>query len=409
MKCRSCENELSIVFADLVNSPASNSYLSRIQLDEPEQYYPLKVYVCDKCFLVQVEEYKKSDSIFDKDYAYFSSFSKSWLKHAQEYVDMITNRLKLNSSSSVIEIASNDGYLLKNFVAKGIPCYGVEPTANTAEAAKEHGVFSYVEFWGSEFANKLIEEHGKQDLILGNNVFAHTPYLNDFIEGLACALADNGTITLEFPHLLNLIKYNQFDTIYHEHFSYLSLLNIEPIFERFGLEVYDVEELPTHGGSLRIYGKHKKCLELEVTPAVEKMRQQEVSFGLRDIGLYTAFQKQIDIVKYNFNAFLLDAKQKGKKVVAYGAAAKGNTLLNYCGIKGTDLIEYVVDASPHKQGKFMPASHLPIVSENKIAQSKPDYIVILPWNIKDEISEQLSYAKEWGAKFVVAVPELFIF
>ena len=406
MQCRSCESELSVVFAELVNSPASNSYLSKEQLDEPETYYPLRVYVCSSCFLVQVEEYKKSDSIFDKDYAYFSSFSKSWLEHAKNYVDMISRKLGLGKDSSVTEIASNDGYLLRNFVAKGIPCCGVEPTTNTAEAAKEHGVFSYVDFWGSEFAHNFVEERGKQDLILGNNVLAHIPYLNDFVEGLAIALADNGTITIEFPHLLNLIKYNQFDTIYHEHFSYLSLLNTELIFERFGLEVYNVEKLVTHGGSLRLYVKHKKCTSINIDASVIAMRTKEQNFGLNSIGIYEEFQNSIDKVKYDFSAFLLDAKSSGKSVVAYGAAAKGNTLLNYCGVKGNDVIEYVVDASPHKQGLYMPGSHISIVSEDKIKETRPDYVVVLPWNIKEEIITQLYYIKEWGAEFVVAVPEL---
>ncbi|MFA5234905.1 MAG: class I SAM-dependent methyltransferase [Sulfurimonas sp.] len=400
MKCRFCKTELNDIFVDLVNSPASNSYLTKEQLDEPEVFYPLKIFVCQKCKLVQIDEYKKSDDIFDKDYAYFSSYSTSWLTHAKNYVEMITKRLSLDKNSQVTEIASNDGYLLQYFKEKNIPCIGIEPTKSTADVAREKGIEVVEDFFGSSMAQTL----AKSDLILGNNVLAHVPDINDFVKGLKIALKENGTITMEFPHLLNIIEENQFDTIYHEHFSYLSFYTVKQIFEKQGLKLYDVEKLPTHGGSLRIYASHLEN-PVEISQKVEHLLKEEKAFGLMEMDIYQGFQEKANKVKYDLLAFLLEAKKENKKVVAYGAAAKGNTLLNYAGVKN-DLIEFVVDKSPHKQCKYLPASHIPIVSEQKISELKPEYVLILPWNIKDEVIEQLSYIKEWNGKFVVAVPEL---
>ena len=403
MKCRFCKNKLEHVFVDLINTPASNSFLTKEQLNEPEVFYPLKIFVCQKCKLVQIDEYKKSDDIFDKDYAYFSSYSTSWLEHAKNYVEMITSKLLLDKHSLVTEIASNDGYLLQYFKEKDIPCIGIEPTASTAKVAKQKGIEVIEDFFGSSLAQNL----EKSDLILGNNVIAHVPDINDFVKGLKTALKPIGTITMEFPHLLNIIKENQFDTIYHEHFSYLSFYTVKQIFEVQGLKLYDVEKLPTHGGSLRIYATHIENNDLKTSKNIENILNEEKEFGLFDMNIYTIFQEKANKVKYDLLEFLLQAKKENKKVVAYGAAAKGNTLLNYAGIKN-DLIEFVVDKSPYKQGKFMPASHILVVEEKEIQELKPDYILILPWNIKDEIIIQLNYVKKWNCKFVVAVPNLEI-
>jgi len=409
MKCRFCGNTLERVLIDMVNAPPSNSYLTKEQLNEPEVCFPLKVLVCENCWLVQIDEYKSSDEIFCEDYAYFSSYSRSWVKHAENYVEMICKRLSLSNSSKVMEIASNDGYLLQFFVAKNIPCFGVEPSSGTAKAAEEKGVESVTEFFGSDLATRIVEERGKQDLVIGNNVLAHVPDINDFVRGLKTVLSDTGTITMEFPHLLKLIQFVQFDTIYHEHFSYLSLNTVEHIFLTHGLKIYDVEELPTHGGSLRIYACHVENEPYYVTAAVKSLKKRELDFGLLESEAYSSFQTKADNVKHSFLSFLLEQKRMGKKIAAYGAAAKGNTLLNYCGIKGTDCIEFIVDASPHKQGKFLPSSHIPIVSEQIIKEEKPGIIVILPWNLKDEISSQLNYARDWEAKFVITVPDLEVF
>jgi SAM-dependent methyltransferase len=403
MQCRFCKNKLDHVFVDLINAPASNSFLTKEQLNEPESFYPLKLYVCENCKLVQIDEYKKSDDIFNKDYAYFSSYSTSWLKHAKDYVEMIVEKLSLNTTSYVTEIASNDGYLLQYFQEKQIPCVGIEPTASTASVAKQKGIEVIEDFFNTNLAKNL----KKSDLILGNNVLAHVPDINDFVKGLKIALKDGGTITMEFPHLLNLINENQFDTIYHEHFSYLSLYTLIQIFEKQKLKIYDVEQLPTHGGSLRIYATHIEN-KIEIESSVQKLLEEEKKFGLFDMNSYTTFQEKANKVKYDLLEFLLQAKKENKKVVAYGAAAKGNTLLNYAGIKN-DLIEFTVDKSPYKQGKFMPASHIPIVKEKEIQELKPDYILILPWNIKDEVIAQLNYVKKWNCQFVVAVPQLEIF
>lgn len=403
MKCRFCNNQLNHLFIDLINAPASNSYLSKEQLNEPEVFYPLKTYVCDKCKLVQIDEYKKSDEIFNSSYAYFSSYSSSWLQHAKDYVDMITTKLRLNKNSLVTEIASNDGYLLQYFQEKKIPCVGIEPTNSTAQVAKEKGINVIVDFFSSELTKKI----KKSDLILGNNVLAHVPNINDFVKGLKIALKTNGTVTMEFPHLLNLINENQFDTIYHEHFSYFSLYTVKKIFEAHDLKIYDVEIIPTHGGSLRIYTTHKENNEIFVSNSIYEILEEEKKFGLLDMEVYQQFHVRANKIKYELLEFLLKLKQNGKKIVAYGAAAKGNTLLNYAGIK-SDIIEFVVDKSPYKQGKFLPGSHIPIVPEQRIQELKPDYILIFPWNIKEEIMYQIDYVREWDCKFLIAIPYLKI-
>jgi len=404
MKCRFCQTKLEDVFLDLINAPASNSYLTKEQLDTPEVFYPCKVYVCQKCKLVQMDEYKKSDEIFDNNYAYFSSYSTSWLSHSKKYVDMIINRLSLSEDALVTEIASNDGYLLQYFKEKGIPCVGIEPTSSTASVAKSKGIKVIEEFFTADLAKKI----KKSDLILGNNVLAHVPEINDFVQGLKIALSARGTITMEFPHLLNIIKENQFDTIYHEHFSYLSFYTVKQIFEKHGLKLYDVEKLSTHGGSLRIYATHKENNKIVIQENLEELLIEEKGFGLLEMDIYKTFQAKANRVKYELLEFLLKVKKEKKTLVAYGAAAKGNTLLNYAGVKN-DLIEFVVDKSPHKQGMFLPASHIPIVNEEEIMKLQPDYILIFPWNIKEEIMKQLSYTQQWNCKFVVGVPHLEIF
>jgi len=405
MNCRFCNNPLTHEFIDLINAPPSNSFLTKEQLNKPEVFYPLKLFVCDKCFLVQIEEYKKSGEIFNHDYVYFSSFSTTWLDHARKYVDIITDRLQLDDRSNIIEIASNDGYLLQYFLKKQIPCLGIEPSANTAQAAREKGIDTLEEFFGTGLAEKLSQKGKKADLIIGNNVIAHVPDINDFVKGLKIALKSGGVITMEFPHLMRLIEQNQFDTIYHEHFSYLSFHTVRWIFSEHGLVLFDVEELTTHGGSLRIYARHDDDDSKPVMPKVAALVEKETARGMLKLDYYLDFQQKAGKVKYALLSFLMEQKKAGKKVAAYGAAAKGNTLLNYCGVK-KDLIEFVVDASPHKQGKFLPGSHIPVVKEDEISKLKPDYILILPWNIKDEIMEQLSYMRKWGGKFVTAVPNL---
>ena len=409
MKCRFCKTELTHVFIDLVNSPASNSFLSAEQLNEPESFYPLKVYTCHQCFLVQVDEYKKSDAIFDSNYAYFSSYSQSWLKHASDYVDKMTERYKYNEDSLVIEIASNDGYLLQYFLQKGIKVMGIEPTANTAEVAIGKGIKTIIEFFGVELADRLVNHWDvKADLLIGNNVLAHVPDIVDFVAGMKIILKDNGVITMEFPHLMQLVDNNQFDTIYHEHFSYLSLHTVHKLFASAGLDIFDAEELSTHGGSLRVFIKHAEDGSKVVSDHVAGLLDKEKNKGMGDMGYYENFQQKAFKIKLDLVEFLIQQKRAGKKVVAYGAAAKGNTLLNYCGIKN-DLIEFAVDASPHKQGRFLPASHIPVVNEERLKKFRPDFVLILPWNLKEEISTQLAYIKEWGANFVIAVPHLEIF
>lgn len=407
MNCRHCQKKLSHVLCDLQTCPPSNAMVKLDHIHYPETYFPLKVFVCDACWLVQVDEIEKAEAIFNDEYTYFSSYSTSWLAHAKKYTDTMAKRFGYNDTSLIVEIASNDGYLLQYFKEKGIPVLGVEPTANTAKIAKEKGIDSIVDFFSSKLANDALAS--KADLILGNNVLAHVPDINDFVKGVKIALKPNGVNTFEFPHLCKLIEFKQFDTIYHEHFSYLSLTAVKSIFEAQGLEIFDVEELPTHGGSLRIYTKHKEDFSKKIEPSVPNLLDKEKRLGADTIEYYQKFQEKVDLIKNNFLAFLIEAKNSKKHVVGYGAAAKGNTLLNYCGVKGTDLINYVVDASPFKQGKLLPGSRIPVYHPDKIKETQPDYIVIFPWNLKEEIKTQLSYTKDFGSHFVVAIPELNIF
>ena len=408
MNCRFCNNTLTNEFVDLGFSPPSNAYLKAANLNEPETYFPLRIMVCEKCFLVQIDEFAKHDDIFNADYAYFSSFSTSWLAHAKAYTQMMVKRFGFNAKSQVIEIASNDGYLLQYFKEQGVPVLGIEPTANTAAAAKQKGINSVVDFFGVRLATALAAKGTKADLLLGNNVLAHVPDINDFVGGLTILLKQDGVITFEFPHLLQLIDKNQFDTIYHEHFSYLSLIAVKQIFEHNALQIFDVEEVTTHGGSLRIFAKHQADTSKTISANVAAMLDKETQFGLNNLAIYQNYQAKAEKVKNDFTQFLIQAKNEGKKVAGYGAAAKGNTLLNFAGTK-KDLLQFVVDASPHKQNKFLPGVHIPIFDEQKIKDEKPDYIVILPWNLKEEIAEQLAYIRNWGGKFVVAVPALEFF
>jgi SAM-dependent methyltransferase len=395
-------------FINLGNAPASNSFLTAEQLNEPEVFYPLKVFVCDRCFLVQIDEYKKSDAIFSDEYAYFSSYSTSWLAHAKNYVEMVEKRFSLNAQSFAVEIASNDGYLLQYFMEKSIPVLGIEPSGNTAAAAIKKGIETITEFFGTRLARKLADVERKADLLLGNNVLAHVPDIVDFVAGMKILLKPAGVITMEFPHLLQLIENNQFDTIYHEHFSYLSFYTAQKIFESVGLVIFDVEEIPTHGGSLRIFAKHQENLVWPVSVRVDDILEKEKKQGILNLDSYKKFQAKAQCIRIELLSFLLEAKREGKKVAAYGAAAKGNTLLNYCGVKD-NLIEFVTDRNPYKQGKYMPASHIPVQSEKVLKDNKPDYVIILPWNIKDEVVKQLHYIRDWGGKFVVSIPSLKIF
>lgn len=407
MKCRHCENKLNHVFCDLQTCPPSNAMVKENMINYPETYFPLKVFVCDSCWLVQVDEIEKAENIFNEEYTYFSSFSKSWLAHAKEYVDYMVTRFEFNQESLIVEIASNDGYLLQYFNEKNIPVLGIEPTANTAKVAKEKGINSIIDFFGARLAKKSLE--GKADLILGNNVLAHVPDINDFVKGVKISLKPDGVNTFEFPHICKLVEFNQFDTIYHEHFSYLSLTALKSIFEIQGLEFFDVQEIPTHGGSLRVFSKHIEDKSKQINTSVELLLNKEKSLGVDTLAYYQGFQEKTEKIKDDLISFLIRAKKEKKVVVAYGAAAKGNTLLNFCGIKGRDLISYAMDASPHKQNKFLPGSRIPVLNPEKILETKPNYVIILPWNLKEEISEQLSFIKSWGGKFVVAIPELTIF
>ena len=444
LTCRFCEAPLVRHFADLGMSPLSNAYLRADQLAQMEPFYPLTAYVCEQCFLVQLPAVQTPEHIFS-DYAYFSSYSDSWLAHAKRYCDAMTERLGLDAHSLVVEIASNDGYLLQNFVAAGIPSLGIEPAANVAEVAREKGVDTLVRFFGTETARALVAEGKRAKLLLGNNVLAHVPDLNDFVEGLAILLADDGVVTMEFPHLLQLMRQNQFDTIYHEHFSYFSLLTVRQVFARHGLTIFDVDALPTHGGSLRIYARHAHrsagvpagrayrrpaytradpgCTGTPIggTPIgpaggdasapdgagerVVHLETVERELGLDGLEAYTRFAEQVRETKRALLTFLIRAKEEGKRVVAYGAPAKGNTLLNYCGVR-TDLIDFTVDRSPHKQGLFLPGTHIPIHEPERIRETKPDYVLILPWNLKDEITEQMRDVREWGGRFVVPIPRV---
>ncbi len=406
MSCRFCKSQLHETFLDLGFAPPSNSYLEEKHLSRPEHYYPLRVMVCETCWLVQTQDFANADEFFNATYAYFSSTSASWLEHAKRYCADITKRLGLGPKSFVIEVASNDGYLLKNFVAAGVPCLGIEPTASTAAAAEAQGVPTLREFFGEALGGRLESEGRKADLIIGNNVFAHVPDINDFTRGLATVLKADGVVTLEFPHLLNLIKLCQFDTVYHEHFSYLSLAVVQKIFAKSGLRIFDVEELSTHGGSLRIYGclvgaGHKQ------THAVEKIIQQEREAGLESLEIFGAFQAKANAVKDALLSFLIEAKRKGHKVVGYGAAAKGNTLLNFAGIK-PDLLPFVCDAAPSKQNKLMPGSHIPIHAPDVLKTAEADFVLILPWNIASEVMVSTKHLVAAKTRYVVAVPELTI-
>jgi len=403
MNCRHCGSHLSHSFIDLGFSPPSNAYLTQDDLSRPEKYYPLNVKVCDQCWLVQTEDYAERDEFFSADYAYFSSTSSSWLAHAREYTDLVIEKFHLNQNSFVVEIASNDGYLLRNFVSFGIPCLGIEPTESTAVAAENLGVPVLRDFFGETLGVRIANEHGQADLIIGNNVYAHVPDINDFTRGMKEALKSDGVITLEFPHLMRLIERHQFDTIYHEHFSYLSLFSVCRIFDSSGLKIWHVDELPTHGGSLRIYACHKDNSR-QVTESVDQVLEEERRRGLQTLQTYTGFQDRANNIKNRLLEFLIQKKKDGETVVAYGAAAKGNTILNYAGVK-SDLLPVVFDAAEAKQGKYMPGSHIPILPTSKITDLIPDYVLILPWNIFDEIIIQLR-PKLPSVRFVVAVPEL---
>lgn len=404
-KCRFCCNNLKYTFIDLGMSPVSNAYIKREALQHKENIYPLHAYVCEKCFLVQLEEFETPDQIFSNNYAYFSSFSQSWLDHCKKYVSMIIKKLSLTENSKVIEIASNDGYLLQYFVKNNIPVLGIEPSLSVAQVAESKGINTLNDFFRVKIANKLKEKNEKADLIIGNNVLAHVPDINDFVAGIKVLLKDNGTVTLEFPHLLNLIEKNQFDTIYHEHFSYLSFYTANEIFKYHGLKLYDVEEIPTHGGSLRIYGAHIQDLTKNISQNVVNLLEKEEKFGIKNIDTYLNFDEKVKQIKKDLLEFLMKIKKEGKTIVGYGAPAKGNTLLNYCNIKN-DLIDYTVDKNTFKQNLYLPGTHIPIFPPEKISETKPDYILILPWNLKDEIISQMSFVTNWGAKFIIPIPEI---
>ena len=405
--CRHCGLPVKHSFCDLGMSPLANSYLTEAQVDKAEVFLPLHAYVCSNCLLVQLDQFEAPDTIFS-DYLYFSSYSQSWLDHARTYSSAVIERFALDATKQVIEIASNDGYLLKNFVAAGIPTLGIEPAANVAEVARTQGIRTEVAFFGTDLARELVAGGTRADLLIGNNVLAHVPNLNDFVSGMSIVLAADGVITMEFPHLLRLIEQNQFDTIYHEHFSYFSLLTAQTIFDAHGLHIHDVEQLSTHGGSLRIFASHKAFGGHQTTQRVLDLAAVEHEAGLDDLDGYLGFGDRVQRVKRNLLRFLIDARDQGRTVVAYGAPAKGNTLLNYCGVK-SDLIDYTVDRSPHKQGHFLPGTHLPIYAPSHIRETRPDYVLILPWNLKDEIANEMSFIREWGGKFVVPIPELTIF
>lgn len=398
--CRACGQPLSEVFVDLRAQPLCESYLTEADLRVPEVTYPLRTYVCSGCLLVQAEDFATPDEIF-REYAYFSSYSTSWLEHAARYCDAATERERLGATSFVVELASNDGYLLKNFVAAGVRVLGIDPAVNVGEVARSRGVPTLSEFFGSELATQVAAEHGRADLIVANNVLAHVPDINDFLAGVRVLLAPTGTASFEFPHLLELMKLRQFDTIYHEHFSYLSLVAVERLLAAHGLEVVDVEQLPTHGGSLRLWVAHAG--ERGAAPSVARLREVEREAGLYDLARYRGFQGEVETVKRELLTLLLDLHAKGLRVAGYGAPGKGNTLLNYCGI-GTELLPYTVDRNPYKQGRFLPGSRIPIYPPERLLECRPDVILILPWNLKDEIVAQLSEARAWGARFAVPIP-----
>jgi len=407
MKCRHCSAQLNYTFIDLGSSPPSNSYLTNETMRSVEKWYPLKVLVCENCWLVQTEDFVGVNEMFSEDYAYFSSFSQSWLEHARNYIDSTVKRFNLSSQSTIVEVAANDGYLLQFAQKKDIPCYGFEPTHSTALSAREKGVEIIEEFFGVEQAKKLASQGRQADLTVANNVLAHVPDINDFVEGFSILLKENGVATFEFPHLLNLVEKSQFDTIYHEHYSYLSMVSIKAIFEENGLTIFDVEELSTHGGSLRIYAQRSNSGKHPVSDAVHDLYDSEIQKGVDNIDFYNNFQEKSGKIKSDLTLLLLRLKNEGKKVIAYGAAAKGNTMMNFSGIR-SDLVMYVVDKSPSKIGKFMPGSRIPIVDESIIIKEQPDFVLILPWNLKTEIETQLSYIRGWEGQFIVGVPSLEI-
>ena len=405
MKCRHCAADLKFQLIDLGSAPPSNAYLTAISLRRPEKWFPLKVLVCERCWLVQAESYSRASELFNDEYAYFSSFSDAWLAHSKRYVDEMVARFALDSSSHVVEVASNDGYLLQYVKGKGIPCLGVEPTASTANAARQKGIESIERFFGVELAQELVADGRSADLTAANNVLAHVPDINDFVKGFSVLLKPNGVSTFEFPHLYQLVTERQFDTIYHEHFSYLSFTTVSEIFATQGLTVFDVEEIGTHGGSLRVFAQRSDFGDRTISERVSQMRELEAGAAMRSRAFYEGFEKDAERAKAKLLQVLVEAKLSGKKVAAYGAAAKGNTFLNYAGVKA-DLISFVVDKNPAKQGKWMPGSRIPIVDESQLRSEKPDVIVILPWNIKKEVLGQLAYVREWGARFVVAQPQV---
>lgn len=407
MKCRHCHSELSLSLIDLVTAPPSNAYLTPPMLHAPEKYFPLRVLVCTECWLVQTEDYAGAVELFSSDYAYFSSFSTTWLKHAERYVEDVAGRFGLNSNSQIVEVAANDGYLLQYAKARGISCLGIEPTTSTANAARAKGLEIVEDFFGVRLGGQLAEQGKRADLTVANNVLGHVPDINDFVGGFAAILKPSGVSTFEFPHVLRLISENQFDTIYHEHYSYLSLTSVKRIFEHNGLAVFDVEELPTHGGSLRVFAQRKDSGCRAVSQSVENMLERESAAGMTTAAFYVGFQEKANKVKNDFLAFLIDARRAGKQVVGYGAAAKGNTLMNYAGVR-PDQLSYVMDLNPSKQGKFLPGCRIPIVAEDRLRQTRPHYVVILPWNLRTEVMGQLAYIREWGGQFVTAVPSLKI-
>lgn len=407
MKCRHCASELSLPLVDLGSAPPSNSYLTVRTLQAPEKWFPLRVLVCQQCWLAQTEDFAQANELFDADYAYFSGYSTSWLEHSERYVDDMVALLELTPYSHVVEVAANDGYLLQYVLERGIPCTGIEPTASTAAAARAKGIPIVEDFFGTGLARQLAEQGKQADLMAANNVLAHVPDINDFVAGFSLLLKDHGVATFEFPHLLRLLADTQFDTIYHEHFSYLSLTAVRQIFQANGLEVFRVDELPTHGGSLRVFAQRSGSGKRTRETSVAAMLATEAATGLLDADHYCDFQARTDRIKHELMRFLLDARRDGKRVAAYGAAAKGNTLLNYAGIRA-DLIDFVVDRNPAKQGKYMPGSRIPIVAEAQLRQERPDYVLILPWNLQAELAQQLAYIRDWDAKLVTAVPCLQI-
>lgn len=407
LRCRACDANLAEPFLSLGNSPLSNAYLSKDDLHRMEPYYPLEVYVCEKCYLVQLEEFETAKNIFSSDYAYFSSYSESWLQHCKDYTEKMIHRFGFDKNSFIVEIASNDGYLLQYFRQHNIPVLGIEPASNAANVAIKKGIPTDISFFDTSYAERMRKAGKLADLIIGNNVLAHNPNLHDFVEGLRTALKPGGIITMEFPHLLRLIEENQFDTIYHEHFSYFSFYTVQKLFESYNLELFDVEEIPTHGGSLRIYARHRNDNSSAITNNIRDLLKKEEIAGIFDLNTYYNFSEKVKITKRKLLQFLVQAKNEEKKIVGYGAPAKGNTLLNYCGIRN-DFLDYTVDRSPHKQNKYLPGTHIPIKNPDMIREDKPDYVLILPWNIEDEIMEQMSYIREWGGRFIVPIPEVVI-